>query len=161
VPPSVSSRLLDAPLNWLAQLQLIRRRERADWVVAARLVARDLRQAARDLAYALECGFVPLTMEPSFLAIPAWEEYGPVFARAIPNSDDGDRFWFGMSELVGTVRKTRALLAIREPGSPIDATFAENVLRTGIEALGRSRTSMGHSAQLCFQTPYAAFKISW
>lgn len=127
--------VLDAAMNWLAQFYTTRRREKGDWVMASRLVADDLGRAALDLQQVVESGLVPSTMDDSFLVAFAWEEYRPVFARAIPNNQEGDTFWFGMSELFDSLRKTHMLLRLQEPGAPLDPAFVDNVLRTGVEAL--------------------------
>jgi hypothetical protein len=138
--------LIASLLNWLAQLDLLRRKKTNDWLVAARHVAHDLARGAGDLKLVLDCGFVPLVTDEGFLSKRGWDAYSAVFAGAIPNTDEGETFWAGISELFDTLDKTRALLAARQPGTPIEPTFAEAVLRPGIIALsGAYDCLVGHA----------------
>jgi hypothetical protein len=135
--------LVATALNWLAatvldslkQRVLRLRRDKSEWLVAARHVAHDLARGATDLKHVLDCGFVPLVTDEGFLSKPGWDAYSAVFARLIPNTDEGEAFWAGISALFDSLTKTRALLVARQPGSPIELAFAEAVLRPGITAL--------------------------
>jgi hypothetical protein len=117
---------------------LIRRKEDKEWVEAVRHVSHDITKAEADLRNLRDWGVVPFLLD-GFLTSPGWEAYSSVFARAIPNTDQGDIFWAGISQLFDTIAKTRALVAVRQPGSPIEPAFTEKVLRPGIIALSEAR----------------------
>lgn len=125
--------IVDPLMNGLAQLLLVKRKEKSDWEEAVRFVARDLRRIVRDLSGILFTGMVP-PLDATMLPTAAWDRVDPVFARQIPNSDEGENFWFGISDVFDLVRGTRGLLALRLPGTALDRDLIEIIEHTADQA---------------------------
>src|SRR5262249_33542560 len=77
---------------------LARRAEKAEWLVASRLVSEELERLATDLQSMIDQGVTPsFPADERFLSTDLWESHRTVIARELPDSDKGDDLWRGLA----------------------------------------------------------------
>jgi hypothetical protein len=128
--------VLAGVIEWLIETRRAQRAEAGDWRTAARLVSDELERLLWDLSRVIRTRRVPEAPLPAgtFLATSSWDEHRPVIARIIPDTDEGDELWMGLSRVMTTTAvRARPLLELGEPGNPIDPEFID-ALRDGFQA---------------------------
>jgi hypothetical protein len=133
-----------------------RRRAKADWLVASRLVSDELERLIADLRGMIEHRIVPPNLLPSFLDTRLWDEYRAVVARELKNDGSGDAFWRGLSRVNAAVgHYVRPALQKLGPGaalSPEMVVKLEECLDHAVRAY-EALTGVALTEELTTSTP--------
>jgi hypothetical protein len=118
------------------------RTQRAEWLVANRLLTDELERLMVDLSLLIQHGVVPPRQGEGFLDTSAWEQHSTVIARALPNNAKGDKFWRELSRMHTVMaHHIRPWLREQPPGGQLPSEFIER-LRPLFDSMGTAYKSL-------------------